>query len=108
MEKQSNKEKLKVFNTNKGGKILLNHLSKLCPHYLSSWLRSCTLEVSQGHHVACKPVVHPGKHAVQLCFFRPGLRVGGCTEVLANTLLGVFHSLVLSEVSVSPTLIQGP
>lgn len=45
---------------------------------------------------------------MQLCFFIPGLRVGGCTEVLANTLLGVFHSLVLSEVGVSPTLIQGP
>lgn len=84
------------------------HLSKLCPHYLSSWFCSCTLEVSQGHRVACKPAVHPGKHAVQLCFFRPGLRVGGCTEVPANTLLGVFHSPVLGEVSVSPTLIQGP
>lgn len=86
----------------------LNHLGKLCPHYLSSRVCSCTLEVSRGHRVACKPAVHPGKHAVQLCFFRPGLRVGGCAEVLANTLLGVFHWLVLSEVSVSPTLIQGP
>lgn len=37
-----------------------------------------------------------------------GVRVGGCTEVLANTLLGVFLWLVLSEVSVSPTLIPGP
>lgn len=66
------------------------------------------LEVGRGHRAACKPAVHPGKHAVQLCFFRPGVRVGGCTEVLANTLLGVFLWLVLSEVSVSPTLIQGP
>lgn len=87
------------------GEKKLKHLSQLCPHYLSSWLCSCTLEVSQGHHVTCKPAVHLGKHAVQLCFFRPELRVGGCTEVLANTLLGLFHSLVLSEVSVSPTLI---
>lgn len=85
------------------------NLCKLCPPTaLNSWTSSCTLELSQGHHVACKFALRPGKHPVQLCFFRPGLRVGGYTEVPANTLLGLFQLLGLSEVSVSTALVRGP
>lgn len=75
---------------------------------LNSGTPSCTLELSQGQHVACKFALRPGKHPAQLCFFRPGLGVGGCTELPANTLLGVFHLLGLSEGSVSPALVRGP
>lgn len=50
----------------------------------------------------------PGKHPVQLCFFTPGPRVGGYTEVSANTLLGSFQLLGLGEVSVSNALVRRP
>lgn len=75
---------------------------------LNSWPCSCTLELTQGHHVACRFALRPGKHSMQLCFFRPRLRVGGYTEVPANTLLGLFQLLGLGEVTVSTALVRGP
>ncbi|CAB1418809.1 unnamed protein product [Pleuronectes platessa] len=64
---------------------------------LSFYFMRCTLELSQGHHVACRFALRPGKHPVQLCFFRPRLGVGGYKEVLANTLLRLFQLLGLAE-----------
>lgn len=73
---------------------------------LSCW-PGCTLELSQGHHVAHRFALHPGKPFEQLCFFRPRLRVGWYTEVPANTLLGLFQLLGPGEVTVSTTLAEG-
>lgn len=85
-----------------------NKKSLRLPIALNSRTPSCTFELSQGLHVACSFALRPGKHPVQLCFFRPGWRFGVCTELPANTLLGPFHLPGPSEVSVSPALVSGP
>lgn len=91
------------------GNTSKKNLCKLWPYVaLNSWPSSSTPELSQGHLFAFRFALRPQEHSAQLYFFGPRLRVGGYTEVPANTLLGLLQLLGLSEVTVSTVLVRGP